>query len=163
MGVGAHSSQIVQSLDQKSDTRTDTGSRWYIYRSDEKCYHLISRSKCSHQRRHDFRYDDGHAIYHRATNAPISQFIGFVQATQDAQISLERLNEIQEKPDEEPLDTMLIREIPDNADIEFRNVVFQYEGPHSEKVLDGIDLKIPHDKVTAIVGESGSGKRHYSK
>lgn len=91
-------------------------------------------------------------------NAPISQFIGFVQATQDAQISLERLNEIQEKPDEEPLDTMLIREIPDNADIEFRNVVFQYEGPHSEKVLDGIDLKIPHDKVTAIVGESGSGK-----
>ncbi|WP_337761987.1 peptidase domain-containing ABC transporter [Alistipes putredinis] len=91
-------------------------------------------------------------------NAPISQFIGFVQATQDAKISLERLNEIQEKPDEEPEDAGLIRDIPENAAIEFRNVVFQYEGPHSDKVLDGIDLTIPHDKVTAIVGESGSGK-----
>ena len=91
-------------------------------------------------------------------NAPISQFIGFVQATQDAKISLERLNEIQEKPDEEPEDAGLIRDIPENAAIEFRNVVFQYEGPHSDKVLDGIDLTIPHDKVTAIIGESGSGK-----
>ena len=91
-------------------------------------------------------------------NAPISQFISFVQATQDAKISLERLNEIQEKPDEEPEDAGLIRDIPENAAIEFRNVVFQYEGPHSDKVLDGIDLTIPHDKVTAIVGESGSGK-----
>ena len=91
-------------------------------------------------------------------NAPISQFISFVQATLDAIIARERLNEIQEKPDEEPEDAGLIRDIPENAAIEFRNVVFQYEGPHSDKVLDGIDLTIPHDKVTAIVGESGSGK-----
>ena len=34
-------------------------------------------------------------------NAPLSQFIQFVQATQDAKISLERLSEIQEKDDEE--------------------------------------------------------------
>jgi ATP-binding cassette subfamily B protein len=91
-------------------------------------------------------------------NAPISQFIGFVQATQDAKISLERLNEIQEKDDEEPEEQNRIREIPDNADIEFRNVTFQYEGPHSAKVLNEINLKIPHNKVTAIVGASGSGK-----
>ncbi len=87
-------------------------------------------------------------------NAPISQFIGFVQASQDAKISLERLNEIREKPD----DGFLIRDIPRDADIEFRDAVFQYEGPHSARVLDGITLTIPHDKVTAIVGESGSGK-----
>jgi ATP-binding cassette subfamily B protein len=91
-------------------------------------------------------------------NAPISQFIGFVQATQDAKISLERLNEIQERPDEEPEEENRIRKIPDNADIEFRNVTFQYEGPHSEKVLNEINMKIPHNKVTAIVGASGSGK-----
>ncbi|WP_297553735.1 peptidase domain-containing ABC transporter [uncultured Alistipes sp.] len=91
-------------------------------------------------------------------NAPISQFIGFVQASQDAKISLERLNEIREKPDEEPEDGFLIRDIPRDADIEFRDAVFQYEGPHSARVLDGITLTIPHDKVTAIVGESGSGK-----
>ena len=91
-------------------------------------------------------------------NAPISQFIGFVQATQDAKISLERLNEINDKKDEETEEEGLIREIPENADIVFRNVVFQYEGPHSAKVLNQIDLRIPHNKVTAIVGESGSGK-----
>lgn len=91
-------------------------------------------------------------------NAPLSQFISFVQATQDAKISLERLNEIQQKRDEEPSDANLIHEIPEDADIVFRNVVFQYEGPHSAKVLNNIDLTIPHNKVTAIVGESGSGK-----
>lgn len=91
-------------------------------------------------------------------NAPLSQFIQFVQATQDAKISLERLSEIQEKDDEEPADEERIREIPENADLAFRNVVFQYDGPHSDKVLDHIDLTIPADKVTAIVGASGSGK-----
>lgn len=91
-------------------------------------------------------------------NAPLSQFISFVQTTQDAKISLERLSEIQEKDDEEPVEEERIREIPEEADIEFRHVVFQYDGPHSEKVLDHIDLKIPANKVTAIVGASGSGK-----
>lgn len=91
-------------------------------------------------------------------NAPLSQFISFVQATQDAKISLERLNEIHGKEDEEPEDSPKIREIPTGKDIEFRHVVFQYEGPHSEKVLNDINLKIPAGKVTAIVGTSGSGK-----
>ena len=91
-------------------------------------------------------------------NAPISQFIKFAQEAQDASISLERLNEIQEKDDEEKPGHEYIREIPDNADIEFRNVGFQYNGPHSDKVLDEVNITIPHNKVTAIVGASGSGK-----
>lgn len=91
-------------------------------------------------------------------NAPISQFISFVQAAQDASISLDRLGEIHEMPDEESEEGDRIQDIPDNADIRFENVVFQYEGPRSPKVLDGITLKIPAGKVTAIVGISGSGK-----
>lgn len=91
-------------------------------------------------------------------NAPISQFIKFAQEAQDASISLERLNEIQEKDDEEKPGHEYIREVPDNADIEFRNVSFQYNGPHSDKVLDEVNITIPHNKVTAIVGASGSGK-----
>lgn len=91
-------------------------------------------------------------------NAPISQFIGFVQEAQDAKISLERLGEIHERRDEEDAEGDYIREIPIDADIEFRNVDFQYNGPHSEKVLDGVSVTIPHDRVTAIVGASGSGK-----
>lgn len=91
-------------------------------------------------------------------NAPIAQFISFAQAAQDASISLERLGEINEMQDEEPENTDRIQEIPANADIKFKDVVFQYEGPHSAKVLDGISLTIPAGKVTAIVGASGSGK-----
>ena len=91
-------------------------------------------------------------------NAPISQFITFVQEAQDAKISLERLSEVHDKKDEEENDRDYICEVPDDADIEFKDVVFQYNGPHSEKVLNNINIRIPHNKVTAIVGSSGSGK-----
>ena len=91
-------------------------------------------------------------------NAPILQMISFVQESQDASISLERLGEIQTRKEEEPNNEQKIRNIPDNVGIEFRDVTFQYDGPHSTKVLDKISLKIPANKVTAIVGTSGSGK-----
>ncbi len=91
-------------------------------------------------------------------NAPISQFISFVQESQDAKISLERLSEIHEKEDEEPEDIQRIMSVPDNADIELKNITFQYNGPHSDKVLNEVTLTIPTNKVTAIVGASGSGK-----
>ena len=91
-------------------------------------------------------------------NAPISQFITFVQDTQDAKISLERLGEIHQKEDEEPPSLHKRTDIPDSADIVLRDVSFQYEGAHSVKVLNGISLTIPHNRITAIVGSSGSGK-----
>ena len=91
-------------------------------------------------------------------NAPIQQFIGFTQQAQDAKISLERLGEIHDREDEEKPEDGKIREIPSDADIELKNVMFQYEGPHSPKVLKKINLRIPAKKVTAIVGTSGSGK-----
>ena len=91
-------------------------------------------------------------------NAPLSQFISFIQEAQDAQISLERLGEIQNKKDEEEVDGNYIQEIPDAAGIEFKNVTFQYDGPNSDKVLNNVSVKIPYNKMTAIVGASGSGK-----
>jgi len=36
--------------------------------------------------------------------------------------------------------------------------VYQYAGPRSERVLDGVSIDIPAGRVTAIVGASGSGK-----
>ena len=91
-------------------------------------------------------------------NAPVSQFISFVREFQDANISMERLGEIHNREDEEPSGREKNQIIPEEADIDFEDVVFQYDGPHSQKVLDGISLHIPHGKVTAIVGASGSGK-----
>jgi ATP-binding cassette subfamily B protein len=91
-------------------------------------------------------------------NAPVQQFIGFTQSAQDARISLERLGEIHNKDDEEKLEDDKIRDIPADRDIEIKNLLFQYEGPHSEKVLNNVSLTIPAKKITAIVGISGSGK-----
>jgi len=91
-------------------------------------------------------------------NAPIQQFISFTQEVQDAKISIERLGEIHNKEDEERPEENKIADIPPNKDIDLKKVMFQYEGPHSAKVLDNIELSIPANKVTAIVGSSGSGK-----
>lgn len=91
-------------------------------------------------------------------NAPISQFISFAQAAQDASISIERLGEIHDMKDEEPEDETRLTMIPNNAPISLHNVAFQYDGPQSPYVLDNVSLMIPSGKVTAIVGASGSGK-----
>lgn len=91
-------------------------------------------------------------------NAPVSQFITFVQETQDAAISMERLGEIHGRQDEEPENEQKIMDIPAGSDIVLKDLTFQYDGPHSPKVLDEINLTIPSNKVTAVVGASGSGK-----
>lgn len=91
-------------------------------------------------------------------NAPIANFISFVQSTQDAKISMERLGEVHEKDDIDIDDDSKSKEIPTNADLTLNNVVFQYNGPRSNKVIDNISFNIPANKVTAIVGKSGSGK-----
>lgn len=91
-------------------------------------------------------------------NAPVEQMISFMQAAQDAKISMERLGEIHQKEDEEPSTTMKIHQLPENKTISITNLSFQYEGPHSDMVLKNINLAIPEGKITAIVGTSGSGK-----
>jgi len=50
-----------------------------------------------------------------------------------------------------------MEELPAVADLVLENLSFAYS-PLSGEVLKGIDLRIPHGKVTAIVGASGSGK-----
>jgi len=91
-------------------------------------------------------------------NSPIAQMISFLQSTQDAKISLERLGEIHNKQDEESDEDPKIDILPEQRDLNIEKVFFQYEGPHSPFVLDNIDLNIPEKKITAIVGTSGSGK-----
>ena len=91
-------------------------------------------------------------------NAPIQQFIGLIQSAQDARISLERLGEIHEMKDEECAEDGKLKEIPANKTIEIKKLLFQYEGPNSEKVLNDVSIIIPSGKTTAFVGVSGSGK-----
>lgn len=97
-------------------------------------------------------------------NAPIEQMIGFVQNWQLAKISLERLNEVHQLADEEPVNLnnntalQLVSELPQNRSIHLHNISFTYPGAGNEPVLKNITMQIPHGKVTAIVGTSGSGK-----
>jgi len=91
-------------------------------------------------------------------NSPVQQLIGFVQSTQDAIISMERLNEVHEKEDEEPSEKMFTDRLPESKDISFKQLNFTYPGAGNEPVLQDIDLTIPDGNVTAIVGMSGSGK-----
>ncbi len=92
-------------------------------------------------------------------NGPINSFISFVQTTQNARISLERLGEVHDNADEEDKMETKITVLPADHTIRITDSMkFQYGGPKSAVILDHINLEIPHGKVTAIVGASGSGK-----
>jgi ATP-binding cassette subfamily B protein len=59
---------------------------------------------------------------------------------------------------EEQSEDQLIKGIPKDNTITFRNVQFTYIGAGNEPALSNINLVIPCNKTTAIVGTSGSGK-----
>jgi ATP-binding cassette subfamily B protein len=91
-------------------------------------------------------------------NGPIEQMLGFVRSFQDARISLERLNDVQGIPDEEPADKQLLYDLPADKTIRLSGLSFTYPGAGNEPVLRNVNLEIPAGKTTAIVGMSGSGK-----
>ncbi len=94
-------------------------------------------------------------------NVPINEFVNFIRELQDARISLDRIGEIRSLENEEKPNNNLLVDFSANGkghDLRFEKVSLQYEGPHSPKALDKIDLTIEEGKVTAIVGASGSGK-----
>lgn len=91
-------------------------------------------------------------------NSPLEQFISLVQNAQDAKMSLERLQEVHQLKDEEPVDSMFIANLPENKTIDIKDLSFAYPGPGNLPVLKDITLEIPEGRVTAIVGASGSGK-----
>jgi ATP-binding cassette, subfamily B, bacterial len=103
-------------------------------------------------------------------NSPVEQLVQFMQHWQDAQISLERLNEVHEMEDEDaghqqsPLTSLLPS--PEGQQglgiamrgLTIQDISFTYPGAGNEPVLQNLSLSIPAGKVTAIVGSSGSGK-----
>ncbi len=91
-------------------------------------------------------------------NGPIAELVSFMHGLQDARLSLERLEEIHGREDEEPKGSTKIDDLPDIADIIVNKVSFQYAGPESSWIIRNLNLEIPSNKITAIVGGSGSGK-----
>lgn len=91
-------------------------------------------------------------------NSPVNQLVGFFRSLQDAKLSMERLNEVQNHPTEEQTENQKKLFLENNNGIKLENVSFQYEGSKSPFVLKNISFTIPEGKITAIVGASGSGK-----
>ncbi len=89
-------------------------------------------------------------------NSPVSQIITFIEFLQQANISLERLNEVHNEGDEEQPNTIILSE-PSSRSLILEDLSFRYD-KYSKNVLKNISLVIPNNKVTAIVGDSGSGK-----
>jgi ATP-binding cassette, subfamily B, bacterial len=90
-------------------------------------------------------------------NSPLEQLVLFIQMGQDAKISLERLNEIHKKEDEDG-SVPRLNVLPENGDLKLDNISFQYGGQYSPMVIRGMSLTIPKGQTVAIVGSSGSGK-----
>lgn len=92
-------------------------------------------------------------------NVPINNFMTFIRGFQDAKLSLDRLAEIHQKPDEEARENHLLYELPTDKSINILdNLSFRYGSSTSANVLENLNLSIPEGKITAIVGASGSGK-----
>ena len=91
-------------------------------------------------------------------NSPVEQLMNFLYTLQDVKISLERINEIHGKENEESNDKELHAFADTPNDLSFESVDFKYDPHHPKKTIDGITMEIPEGKITAIVGASGSGK-----
>lgn len=89
---------------------------------------------------------------------PVEQFVYFMQQSQDAHLSLERLGEIHGKEDEELIEKEYITNVSGKDGIRLSNIQFTYGSEKSRRIIKGVNLDIPVGKITAIVGLSGSGK-----
>lgn len=91
-------------------------------------------------------------------NSPIEQLMHFIYSIQDVKISLERINEIHKKDNEEDYNRSRTEFDNESHDIELSHIDFKYD-PHAlSKTIEGVNIHIPEGKITAIVGASGSGK-----
>lgn len=91
-------------------------------------------------------------------NSPIEQLMHFIYSIQDVKISLERINEIHCKDNEEDAHRTKASFEDGVHDIILKGIDFKYD-PHAlAKTIEDVSIHIPEGKVTAIVGASGSGK-----
>lgn len=91
-------------------------------------------------------------------NSPVEQLMNFLYTLQDVKISLERINEIHGKDNEESYEKALAHFSDLKNDLSFKEVDFKYDPHHPKKTIDQLSMNVPEGKITAIVGASGSGK-----
>lgn len=91
-------------------------------------------------------------------SSPVASVLGFVYSLQDVRISLERINEVMQKKDEDDGHPMPTSSTASGRGISLRGVTFSYERYSPIKTLTDVSFDIAECKTTAIVGASGCGK-----
>lgn len=91
-------------------------------------------------------------------NSPVEQLMQFLYSLQDVRISLERINEIHHATNENEGHEYKTSFCNESLGISLNNISFKYDSHALRKTIDGVNINIPHGKITAIVGASGSGK-----
>jgi ATP-binding cassette subfamily B protein len=94
---------------------------------------------------------------------PLLRMTSIWQSVQETALSLERLSDVIDNPQEAPLDNGSRMVMPPIVgDIQFQDIQFRYK-PSSPLLLNHLNLTIPHGEFVAIVGSSGSGKSTLTK
>ncbi len=75
-------------------------------------------------------------------NSPVNDLITFARDMQDARLSMNRLGEVRDSPDEEDPTKELIREIPAGKDLRIEKMSFKYDPLNETPTLDNISLEI---------------------
>lgn len=88
---------------------------------------------------------------------PVEQLAKFIFSIQDVNISMDRINEIYNRPNE-VLSKQIIPESIPCGDIIIDKLHFKYTETSRTFALQDVSVKILRGKTTAIVGFSGSGK-----
>ena len=88
---------------------------------------------------------------------PVGAMVGLNARMRDAEVSLERLEELRDLPKEQVAGTSCT--LRSNAAIAVQGLEYAYhDSSRSVRVFDGLTAQIAGGKTTAIVGESGCGK-----
>ena len=92
-------------------------------------------------------------------NAPLVTLLSMWDNLQISRVLLDRLHDVFEQEPEQGADRARLRPVRTlEGRVAFRDLVVQFGGPESPRVLDGLSFEIPPNTRVAIVGRSGSGK-----
>jgi ATP-binding cassette subfamily B protein len=94
-------------------------------------------------------------------SSPFTQFFEFIKGWNEAFFSFERINEVNERPDEdeesEPRGKK-IKTVTNFESIKVTNLSFKYDRYSPDFILNDINIEINRGQKIAFVGNSGSGK-----